>query len=248
MATFFTTMGQNSLTGPESEVPESAEILVRYQSDWAWDITFYLYTLHIQFVDAHSMMTLATGTSTHSSFSRKSKSRMAEEVLSNIFEGKVIDVDSSLIKSVAATDIRIVPENQIGAALPIDVEVIAHGTQAVSDEAFAEALESSIHDYGLFRSISNAGDYRLVVALHSIEHDETRVYVLGFVVHHNIFATTSWALTDTATGEILYNSEIVTSCPEDELRSMDTIKTMTACAMRANIARGIEELSAIELD
>jgi hypothetical protein len=49
-----------------------------------WDITMYMIELTIDFRDPKTSFPLATGTSMHTSLTRKSPEEMVEEVLTNI--------------------------------------------------------------------------------------------------------------------------------------------------------------------
>jgi hypothetical protein len=71
-------------TGPEMPPPYAADISVTYIDKWMWDITMYMLELTINFRDPKTNFPIATGTSLHTSLTRKSPDEMVEEVLSNI--------------------------------------------------------------------------------------------------------------------------------------------------------------------
>lgn len=238
-------MGYESAVGEESEILDSAEILVRYETEWHWDITTYLFALNIRFQDAASLLPLASGTSTHGSTNRKSTKDMAAEVLTNIFTGN-LDTSQNDFYDITIEQMLLIPQRQEVKALPISAEIIGFGTQNASDDAFNEAINTSIQEHGLFESISGEGEYTLTIVLHSLMVERTNIIVFGTVFFHNVNARASWTLTEKANGSILYSSEIVTKCPEGEL--VGNLTKLTACAIRENIGAGIDKLSELKLD
>jgi len=78
-------MGHPATTGPETQVPENADVVVTYKDKWMWDITMYMLELTITFREPGSEFPLAEGNSFHTSLTRKSPEEMVDEVLTNIF-------------------------------------------------------------------------------------------------------------------------------------------------------------------
>jgi hypothetical protein len=79
------TKGYVVTVGPELSTPYAADIAVTYTDKWMWDITMYMIELTIDFRDPKTRFPIATGTSRHTSLTRKSPNEMVEEVLSNIY-------------------------------------------------------------------------------------------------------------------------------------------------------------------
>jgi len=241
-------LGYQSSVGQESDSPESADIVVRYLATWRWDVVIYLATLNIRFHDPESQMTLASGTSEHRGMHHWTKRKMVEEVLTNIFEGKDDSFRNDYFEEILAEQMVVNPVVTVDTSLPISTEVIGYGSQLSSDKAFDEALTTSLQNHGIFRSISDDGEYRLVVSLHGLITDETHLVVLGYVIFHNVEATATWALIEKATGAVSYNSEIITSCPEEKLDDSKGVSGKAACAIRENIASGIREIGSLQID
>jgi hypothetical protein len=240
-------MGFDTSIGNISEVSDSIEVLVRYDAKWSWDITFYLLSLNIRFLDASSHAPLATATSEHSSISRKTKKGMTEEVLGNIFNGAENTAENDYFEPVLAENMVIESNTPAAKSLPIAVQSIGYGAQFASDEEFSNALRTSLANHSLFDSLSDDGEYVLTVALNSLETDETHLVVFGTVFFRNVIATATWALANKEHSEILYVSEITTKCPEAELKDAKNVTSMTACAIRENIRSGIARLSDVSL-
>ncbi|QDF97924.1 hypothetical protein CJ010_15995 [Azoarcus sp. DD4] len=78
-------MGYEVSTGTEKRTDVDA--LVTYWDKWMWDITMYLLELTITIRDPRTDYPLATGTSLHTSLTRKSAQGMVDEVIGNIFKG-----------------------------------------------------------------------------------------------------------------------------------------------------------------
>ena len=66
--------------------PTGIDALVTYKDKWTWDITYYMLELKITFRNPETKFPLATGTSYHTSLTRKTAEGMVDEVLTNIFQ------------------------------------------------------------------------------------------------------------------------------------------------------------------
>jgi hypothetical protein len=78
-------MGFEAATGPEAAAPKTVDAVVTYRDKWQWDITMYMIELRIFVREPETQALLATGTSYHTSLTRKSPEEMVAEVLANIF-------------------------------------------------------------------------------------------------------------------------------------------------------------------
>lgn len=70
----------------------NADAVITYVDKWMWDITMYMIELTIQVRDPKTDFTLAVGNSYHTSLTRKSPTEMVDEVMANIFKGRVQNV------------------------------------------------------------------------------------------------------------------------------------------------------------
>jgi hypothetical protein len=78
-------MGFDAATGLEAAAPKTVDAIVTYRDKWQWDITMYMIELRIFIREPATQILLATGTSYHTSLTRKSPEEMVAEVLANIF-------------------------------------------------------------------------------------------------------------------------------------------------------------------
>jgi hypothetical protein len=67
------------------ETDAGVDAIVTYVDKWFWDITMYMLELTITLRDPKTDFPLATGSSYHTSMTRKSPEGMVDEVLTNIF-------------------------------------------------------------------------------------------------------------------------------------------------------------------
>ena len=74
-------LGRRVSSGPDHAMPSSVDIKVLNEDDWMWDMTMYLLSLNIQFIDPSTGAVLAEGRSYRPSLERKSPAYMAHEVL-----------------------------------------------------------------------------------------------------------------------------------------------------------------------
>lgn len=77
--------GHIATSGPEQPGSYNADLVVTYKDKWRWDITMYMLELVINFRAPDNGFPLATGSSFHTSLTRKSPEEMVEEVLNSIF-------------------------------------------------------------------------------------------------------------------------------------------------------------------
>lgn len=76
-------MGFHVTTGDNT--PSTADAILTYEDKWMWDITMYMGQLTVIIRDKDGGFPLATATSMHGSFTRKTPYEMVDEVLRNIF-------------------------------------------------------------------------------------------------------------------------------------------------------------------
>ncbi len=239
--------GFSASIGSPTEIPESTDILVRYDAKWSWDVTFYLLGLNIRFLEAGSLTPLATSTSEHSSITRKTRRGMVEEVLTNIFIGTADSSKNDYNDPVVLEDLLVKPAVPVPESLPIKVDIVGYGVQLADDETFDTALRISLDEHRVFDSISADGNHSLVVALNGLETNETHLVIFGSVIYHNVTAAATWVLKSKDSGEVLFASEITAECPEEELGESRSVTDKTACAIRENLRSGIGELASLRL-
>lgn len=80
------TRGLEATTGPDSERPKTADVIVTYEDRWMWDITMYMLSLSITFRHPETNTFLASGQSYRPSLERKEPREMVKEVLDEIFK------------------------------------------------------------------------------------------------------------------------------------------------------------------
>ena len=78
-------MGLHATTGLDIDAPKNADAIVTYRDRWQWDITMYMLELRVFMRAPQTDQLLATGTSYHTSLTRKTPEEMVAEVLGNIF-------------------------------------------------------------------------------------------------------------------------------------------------------------------
>ena len=81
-------MGFEASAGPLTMMPQSAEAVVTYQDDWAWDFKSYVIRLAVQIRDARKDQTLASGIYEQPSMITKTPPEVVHAVLSSIFTSK----------------------------------------------------------------------------------------------------------------------------------------------------------------
>lgn len=79
--------GGRASSGPADAAPADTDAIVSYEDHWMWDITMYMLELKVYIRAPRTEALLASGTSYHTSLTRKSPEEMVAEVLSNIFSG-----------------------------------------------------------------------------------------------------------------------------------------------------------------
>ena len=81
--------GFKATSGPEPRPKQPVDTIVTYQDRWMWDITMYLLEIDIEFHDPETNFVFASGKSYRTSLVRESPEYMIDEVLRDIFAGKV---------------------------------------------------------------------------------------------------------------------------------------------------------------
>lgn len=87
--------GRAAECGEETEMPDGTDILVRYQDEWQWDLSWFLLSLEVRFLDPVTAAVMASATNQRSSLARKPKEVMVEESLEAIFEKNSSDAPVS---------------------------------------------------------------------------------------------------------------------------------------------------------
>lgn len=82
-------LGFQATSGIDSLPPETVDAKVTYKDKWMWDITMYMLELYIELHNPDSNYVFASGKSYRTSLVRKSPDEMVEEVLREIFAGKI---------------------------------------------------------------------------------------------------------------------------------------------------------------
>lgn len=77
--------GRKATTGTREEMPADTDILVTYMDHWMWDITMYLLSMDMTFIDTRTEEELASGTSMATSLVRKSQEWHTNALLTDIF-------------------------------------------------------------------------------------------------------------------------------------------------------------------
>jgi hypothetical protein len=83
-----TKRGYKVTVGKEMKPPYPADAAVTYIDKWFWDITMYLVELNITVRNPITDFPALSGTSMHTSLTRKSQEGMVKEVIDNIIKTK----------------------------------------------------------------------------------------------------------------------------------------------------------------
>lgn len=78
--------GRTAELGEETDMPDETDVVVRYQDEWQWDMTWFLLSLDVRFLDPVTASVLASATNQRSSLVRKPKETMVEQALDALFE------------------------------------------------------------------------------------------------------------------------------------------------------------------
>jgi len=81
--------GFEATSGIKAIPAKSVDVIVTYKDRWMWDITMYMLEIVIQFRDPETEFIFANGTSYRTSLARESPEKMIDEVLRDIFAGKI---------------------------------------------------------------------------------------------------------------------------------------------------------------
>jgi hypothetical protein len=83
-----TKRGYQVTIGKEMKPPYPADAAVTYIDKWIWDMTMYLMELNITVRNPITDFPALSGTSVHTSLTRKSQEAMVKEVIDNIIKTK----------------------------------------------------------------------------------------------------------------------------------------------------------------
>jgi len=86
IVTKLVSMGYKATT--DSSRPDNIDAVITYRDKWRWDITTYMLSIYINVRDPETGFPIASGTSLHTSITRKTPNGMVNEVLTNIFYSK----------------------------------------------------------------------------------------------------------------------------------------------------------------
>lgn len=78
-------LGFEASAGPLTMMPQSAEAVVTYQDEWAWDFKSYMIRFAVQIRDSRKEQTLATGVYEQPSMITKTAPQVVHAVLGSIF-------------------------------------------------------------------------------------------------------------------------------------------------------------------
>jgi len=81
--------GFQATSGMDSTPPDPVDAVVTYKDRWIWDITMYMLEINIEFRNPESDFVFASGKSYRTSLVRKPPEEMIDEVLRDLFAGKV---------------------------------------------------------------------------------------------------------------------------------------------------------------
>ena len=81
--------GFQATSGMNTTPTDPVDVIVTYKDWWSWDITMYMLEINIEFRNPDSDFVFASGRSYRTSLVRKSPDEMIDEVLRDMFAGKV---------------------------------------------------------------------------------------------------------------------------------------------------------------
>jgi hypothetical protein len=81
--------GFQATSGIDAAPADPVDVVVTYKDRWMWDITMYMLEINIEFHNPDSRFVFASGKSYRTSLVRKSPEEMIDEVLRDMFAGKV---------------------------------------------------------------------------------------------------------------------------------------------------------------
>ncbi|MCB1863563.1 MAG: hypothetical protein KDI47_17810 [Gammaproteobacteria bacterium] len=81
--------GFKATSGVQATPTEPVDAIVTYKDRWMWDITMYMLEIVLQLRDPETEFIFATGTSYRTSLARESPENMIDEVLRDMFAGKI---------------------------------------------------------------------------------------------------------------------------------------------------------------
>ncbi len=81
--------GFQATSGMDAIPADPVDVVVTYKDRWMWDITMYMLEIYIELHNPDSKFVFASGKSYRTSLARKSPDIMIEEVLRDMFTGKI---------------------------------------------------------------------------------------------------------------------------------------------------------------
>ncbi len=75
---------RNASTGVWEKIPQGTDVVVQYQAQWVWDITMYLHSMSVTFIEVQTELELAKGTSTATSMIRENPKWHINTLLTDI--------------------------------------------------------------------------------------------------------------------------------------------------------------------
>lgn len=81
--------GFQATSGIDATPEYPVDALVTYKDRWMWDLTMYMLEIDIELHDPDSGFVFASGNSYRTSLARKSPEEMIDEVLRDMFAGKI---------------------------------------------------------------------------------------------------------------------------------------------------------------
>lgn len=81
--------GFQATSGMDAIPTDHVDAVVTYKDRWMWDITMYMLEISIEFHNPDSNFVFASGKSYRTSLARKPPEEMIDEVLRDLFAGKV---------------------------------------------------------------------------------------------------------------------------------------------------------------
>ena len=82
-------LGFQATSGIDAMPAEPVDAIVTYRDSWMWDFSMYMMEINIELRNPDSNFVFATGNSYRTSLVRKPPEVMIDEVLRDIFTGKV---------------------------------------------------------------------------------------------------------------------------------------------------------------
>ena len=81
--------GFDATTGSEAKPAGSVDAIVTYEDRWMWDMTMYMLSIDIHFLNPETEYEFASGSSYRTSLVRKPPEEMVDEALRDLLTGKI---------------------------------------------------------------------------------------------------------------------------------------------------------------